>query len=347
MLHTTCVLDGPAAMDFLDTQWRELYQHDPLATPYQSPNWLAAWAGHLPHTITPVILAVQAPTGRALAALALAREDNGPGRTRYFPLSAPHAEYVRPIGPHAEDPSVVAALAFCLLLFAEDGGQVEMTDVPIGSGLGQCLTQATADGDWQHRINPCAEIRLPLDFDAMSRTTRRNHVRRKRIWKSLDVDHHVTYQQTRCVDELLSAYDVLVQLHQSRWEGHAQLPGALIASDADQWRSVLRHCGEAGATIATLVLDGETIASQLCLTRGTTCFSVLSAMDPRQQHLAPGHALLRFLATALPAEGIRTLDLGRTAPGQRAYKSQYQPHWSNTVSTVTTPHVVGTHRRFQ
>ncbi|MFD4412481.1 GNAT family N-acetyltransferase [Streptomyces sp. NPDC058475] len=340
MSHTVCVLTGPAAMDVLDTRWRDLYHQDAAATPYQSPGWLTAWAQQLPHTTTPMILAVQSPTGRTLAALALAREDDGSGRApRIFPLSAPHAEYVRPVGARAEDGSVAASLAFYLLLVAEDGGQVEMTDVPTTSSLGRYLTQASADEGWQHNLTACAEINLPLDLAAMSRTTRRDHLRRNRVWSRLAQDQQVTYHRTRCMDELLDAYEVLAHLHQRRWEGHALLPGAPLAADANQWRAVLRHCGAAGATIATLAVDGEPIASQLCLIRGSKCFSVLTAMDPRHRHLAPGHALLRHLARALPDEGIRTLDLGRTAPGQRSYKAQYRPIWTDTVSTVSAPQV--------
>jgi len=66
--------------DFLDRDWPRLYEADPTATPYQSATWLSAWAMHL----------------------------DAAGTQRVMPLAAPHAEYVGPVGPAAQDLATVA-----------------------------------------------------------------------------------------------------------------------------------------------------------------------------------------------------------------------------------------------
>jgi hypothetical protein len=95
---TAQVLNGNAAWDFLDRDWPRLYEADPTATPYQSATWLSAWATHLDATATPLVLSMPG------AALALVRRPEPDGTQRLAPLSAPHAEYVGPVGPQPKTP---------------------------------------------------------------------------------------------------------------------------------------------------------------------------------------------------------------------------------------------------
>ncbi|WP_244415073.1 GNAT family N-acetyltransferase [Streptomyces hygroscopicus] len=172
----------------------------------------------------------------------------------------------------------------------------------------------------------------------MSSSTRREHRRRRRTWDQLDSDNQVRYRRTQDTDELLSAYDALVHLHQRRW-GQCALPSDPASGTDDvRWRDVLRRCGSDTAFIATLGLGGqEIVAAQLCLYRGRQAWSVMPAMEPDHAHLAPGHAMLRYLADDLSAHGFRFLDLGRTAPGQHSYKAQYAPQWTSTLSAASAP----------
>ncbi|MFD5814779.1 GNAT family N-acetyltransferase [Streptomyces sp. NPDC127038] len=329
---------GPGAMDALALHWRELYAADREATPFQSPAWLAAWARHLPATATPLVLAATSHTGRWLAALALVRHDDAP-RTRILPLSAPHAECVRPIGPYAEDPGVARALAFHLLLTDDAGADVVMTDIPAPSALGQVLTLLCQDVGWDCTTTPSAVIQLPVHYDRLPTSTQRQHTRRRRTWGRLtDAGRSITYTRTRHTADLLNAFVVLARLHQQRWTGHDPLPGSLTAADQDQWLAVLRNIGAAHACIATLAVDNRVIAAQLLLTRGPRCYSLIPAMDPSQRHLAPGHALLRHLIEDLTGEGFDALDLGRTTGLQQAYKRQYAPVWTDTLSALSASH---------
>jgi CelD/BcsL family acetyltransferase involved in cellulose biosynthesis len=332
------VLEGTAAGAFMASSWADLYRRDSQATPYQSPSWLTGWAHQLPPSSSLVVALCEGPARQVLAAMPLIC-DRASARPRTLALSAPMGEYVRAVGPAAEDPQVAKALAGYLEGLASDGQHVDMAGLPVDSALAGHLTSTgpAVAGRWHTSVTDCAEIPLPLAYEEMSRSTRRDHKRRQRAWDELAQRHKVTYQRTRDSDELLTAYAVLARLHARRWAGHAPPAGSPHAPGALHWPAVLERCGANMAFIATLTVDDEIVAAQLCLTRHRRAYSVVPAIDPRYKDLAPGHALLRHLAQDLNTAGYEYLDLGRTVPGQHAYKDQYRPRWSKTVSAISAP----------
>lgn len=333
------VFEEVAAGAFLSSSWADLYRRDLQATPYQSPSWLTGWAQQLPPTAHPVVAVCEGPARQVLAALPLVHDHTG-DRPRTYALSAPMGEYIRAVGPAAEDPQVCAALTRYLEDLADHGHYVDMAGLPAGGALARHLAPtdpATAGGRWHTRITDCAEIPLPLAYEEMSRSTRRDHRRRQRTWDELAQSHNVTYHRTRNNDELLTAYAVLARLHAHRWAGHTPPAGTPHTPGAPHWPAVLDRCGAEMAFIATLAVDTEIIAAQLCLTQHHRAYSVAPAIHPLHHDLAPGHALLRHLAQDLTAAGYRYLDLGRTVPGQHAYKGQYRPRWSQTLSATSAP----------
>ncbi|MFI6038117.1 GNAT family N-acetyltransferase [Streptomyces sp. NPDC051315] len=332
------VLEGAAAGAFMASSWADLYRRDAQATPYQSPSWLTGWAHQLPPSSRLVVALCEGPARQVLAGVPLVCDRVG-ARPRTLALSAPMGEYVRAVGPAAEDPQVAKAFAGYLEGLASDGQHVDMAGLPADSALARHLTSTgpAVAGRWHTSVTDCAEISLPLAYEEMSRSTRRDHKRRQRAWEELAQRHKVTYQRTRDSDELLPAYAVLARLHARRWAGHATPAGLPHAPGAPYWPAVLERCGAGMAFIATLAVDDEIVAAQLCLTRHRRAYSVAPAIDPLHKDLAPGHALLRHLAQDLTAAGYEYLDLGRTVPGQHAYKDQYRPRWSKTVSAVSAP----------
>jgi CelD/BcsL family acetyltransferase involved in cellulose biosynthesis len=335
---TVRVLEGAAAGAFIASSWADLYRQDSEATPYQSPSWLTGWAHQLPPSSRVVVALCEGPARQVLAAVPLVCDRAG-ARPRTTALSAPMGEYVRAMGPAAEDPRVAKALAGYLEGLASEGQHVDLAGLPADSALARHLTStgSAAAGRWQTSVTDCAEIPLPLAYEEMSRSTRRDHKRRQRVWDELARRRKVTYRRTRDSDELLTAYAVLARLHARRWAGHAPPAGSPHAPGASHWPTVLERCGAGMAFIVTLAVDDEIAAAQLCLTRHRRAYSVVPAIDPLHRDLAPGHALLRHLAQDLTTAGYEYLDLGRTVPGQHAYKDQYLPRWTETVSAVSAP----------
>lgn len=338
MTHALRILSGPQALDFLGGSWHELYARDAAATPFQSSAWLIAWARQLSADVTPIVLVSTSSTGKNLAALALARHDDGTG-AQVSPLSAPYAECVRPVGPHADDPAVVASFVFHLMLLAEETGEgVSMTDVLADSGLGRYLTQMSQNAGWSRVDTRYARVRLPFVYAALSRSTRREHMRRQRAWVRVAADCEVTYARTYHRQALMDAESVMACLRPARWYDPL-FSGPTSANGWDHWRSVLRQLDPATTFIATLSLDDTVVAARLCLTRGRHCYSLIPVTDDRHRHLAPDHALLRHLTADLTRKGFTMLHLGRTPAPEQAGAAQYQPEWTSTLSVLASPHL--------
>ncbi|MFI1621849.1 GNAT family N-acetyltransferase [Streptomyces lydicus] len=318
-------LEGPEAHAFLAVRWPALYAQDRLATPFQSFAWLRGWATQRP-TSTPLVLVAEYAPGRPAAALALTREVTDEGGVRITPLGSPAAEYIRAVGPCADEPHVAGALVQRLTDWAADGAAVVMPDVPTGSRLGQLLA---AEPGWSHTTVACAQVPVPMPYAAMSRVTRRDHVRRERTWTALEMEGRVDYRRSSTADELAAGTADAQHLHRRRWASHPTRVPPL-----DGLLEVLRHCGPTEAFAAVLRLDGCPVAAMVCLHRGPVAYSLLPAMDPAVADLAPGHALHRRLLADLDAAEFEVLDLGRTRdePGQISYKSQYLPSWTSSVA---------------
>lgn len=250
-------LSGESMWRFLETHWPMLYHQDKRATPYQSPGWLTGWAQQLPPTAVPVLLVVESLLGVPTAAIAMVRGACADGRATLRPLSAPYAEYVRPVGPDSEKPAAVAALVRLLTELARQGDCV-LPDIPADTCLGRHLA---SHGFWQHTSVRCASIPLPVDYASMSGATRKDHRRRARRWDELWAEGRAIYHRTATTAELVDAYPLLDQLYQRRWNGADATTGG--TAEEKQWLSVLAHCGGDVAFIATLTLDDVLVAAQL------------------------------------------------------------------------------------
>ncbi|MEV6532778.1 GNAT family N-acetyltransferase [Streptomyces sp. NPDC051639] len=272
------------------------------------------------------------PTGRILAALALARHEDGM-RPRIAPLSAPCAPYVRPIGPHADDPAVARAFAFHLLLVAEqDDAEIALAAVGADSPLGHSLSLADADISWTRTAATRTAIQLPVCYDTLPSSVQREHARRRRTWTRLAADHTITYTRSRHLKDLMAAATVWATLQRR----HGPLQDNV---GAEGWETVLEEVRAAKACIATLSVDRAVIAAQLCLTRGAHCYALPLAVDPAHRHLAPGHALLRLLVDDLAADGIHTLHLDPATGRRHASRGQYGPARPTTRAALSSPRI--------
>ncbi|MFD7663565.1 GNAT family N-acetyltransferase [Streptomyces sp. NPDC059788] len=318
-------LEGPRAHTALAVLWPGLYRHDPDATPYQSPAWLTSMAAHMPPTDQLLMLVVTDDWTRPVAGLALVRRTDDQGLSRIRPLGSPWSEYVQAVGPQSARPAAAAALRRRLEALAHDGAHVVIPDVPVDSALGQQLAAA----QWQQHdraLARCARLTLPVDYEALPRSARKDHARRARTWVDLMAQDRVHFTRTRTREQLRSAYLDLARLHRRRW-----------ASDAPLDLDLVLRCGADAAFVASLSLDGQLVAAQLCLARGRRVYSVLPAMNPEHADLAPGHSLLRRLLDELHYDGYESVDLGRTRdnPNQISYKQQYGPIWTSTLTAMS------------
>ncbi|MGW1783950.1 GNAT family N-acetyltransferase [Streptomyces sp. NPDC002143] len=315
----------------MEQQWPALHRHDPAATPFGSPQWLLGWAAQLPAPAFPLLLIAVDRSG-VLGALALQHEDLGDGTTAVRTM--PYCEDVTPVGSGAQDYHVAEALAYQVTGLARDGVVVTLQNVTARSPLG---TELRTQPGWRHTTSRTAVVPLPLNMAALPNSLRCQHARRER---ALAESGRVTYRRTRTTAGLLDAMPALETLCSLQRETDDRGPAPRA------WTEVMRQCAD-GAFIAEATLDGALMASQLCLFRGRHCYSALLAMNPAMRHLAPGHALLRWLAGDLATSGFTCRDLGptRDTPRQIRYKSQYSPIWSVNLSSVADGSTLTAHQR--
>lgn len=310
-------LEGDTATTWICRWWPTLYGADPRASAYQSPQWVMAWLRQLPPSTRPVVMAI-ADEGGVSAALTLARH-----RTGAISTLTPYAEYNDLLGPGARQPHIAHAIAANLDQLVHEGTDTDLTNVPCHSALGRALASRA---DWEATRTRTALVPLPLDWNSLPTTLRRQHAKRER---RIHAGHSITYARTRTTDEILQMQPELERLHAARWT-----PASGARTSRPDWRAVLAELTDETAFIATITIDGVLAAAQLCLHRGTMCWSLRPAMNPDFARLAPGHLLLRRLIDDLAAHGFTGLDLGRTSEtdGQIGYKDQYQPQWSTTLN---------------
>ncbi|SCF72223.1 Acetyltransferase involved in cellulose biosynthesis, CelD/BcsL family, partial [Streptomyces sp. MnatMP-M17] len=318
------MLEDDAATTWISRWWPTLYEADPRATAYQSPQWVTAWLLQLPSSSSPVVMTI-ADEGGVSAALPLARHRTG--ATDVISALTPYAEYNDLVGPGARHPYIAQALAADLDQFLQDGQNPELAHVPTSSALGRALDGRSA---WHATRTRTALVPLPLDWEVLPGNQRRQHAKRER---RIRAGHAITYARTRTTGELLQMQPELERLHAARWA-----PAPRPSTSQPDWGAVLNELTDTTAFIATITIDGALAAAQLCLYRGTTCWSLRPAMNPGAARLSPGHLLLRRLIDDLSSHGFTGLGLGRTAEtdGQTGYKEQYQPRWSTALSFTPT-----------
>ncbi len=264
MSVTLRTLEGPAADAYLASSWAELYDQAPEASPYQLPSWPTGWAGQLPPTDRPVTALCEETAGRVLAALPLVHDREG-GRVRTYALSTPMGEYARPVGPTAHDPQVVASFARYLHDLAREGHDVEVSGLPAQGDLARHLTPAVpvSVGGRRTEVADCAEIPLPVAYEAMSLDPARSQTTPARLGEARSHPHCglPPHPRQRRVARRLRGPDPPARPPL----GRSHPPDTLThAPDAPHWPAVLKHCGPNTAFVATLTLtlDTRTVAAQ-------------------------------------------------------------------------------------
>jgi CelD/BcsL family acetyltransferase involved in cellulose biosynthesis len=314
-------LEGDAAAAWINRWWPTLYGADPQASAYQAPRWISAWLSQLQRA-EPLVIAIADESGVS-AALALARHRAEASGT--VSALTPYAELNDAVGAGARQRHIVHALAAHLDQLVQEGVEVNLTNIPGRSELARVLARRAT---WTATSSPSALIPLPLDWDSLPPPLRRQHAKRER---RINAGHSITYARTRTTAELLQMQPELERLHSARWS-----PAPEAGAPHPDWTAVLSELTNESAFIASISIDGALAAAQLCVHRGSTAWSLRPAMNPDFARLAPGHLLLHRLIDDLTAHGFTGLDLGPTADtnGQRGYKDQYRPLWSETLSFI-------------
>jgi CelD/BcsL family acetyltransferase involved in cellulose biosynthesis len=310
-----------AALEALGPAWRALFEADPQATPFQSPEWLLAWRRAF------------LPAGR-LWALAARQGDALVGLAGFFL----HEGQLTLLGNGTSDRqgllarpdvrgAVVAAVAQRLAERTDLWDCADFRDLPDGSPLLELPL-----GCSREQIEPeppCPAIDLPAEPGALLASlprSRRTDLRRcaRRLAEIAPVGF--TRADAATLDEHLEA---LVRLHGARWRARGET-GVLARA------AVVAFHREAAAgllardmlRLEALRLGGRIVAVHYGLRRGACSYSYLHAFDLELQAFGPGWLLLAHCLQRAAAEGVRRWDFLR---GREAYKYAWgaadQPQW--------------------
>ena len=300
----------PAALEALAPEWRALFDADPAASPFQSPEWLLAWRRRF-------------LTGGGLWALAARQGGSLVGLAPFFL----HRGQLTLMGNGISDrqgllarpearPAVRAAVAGRLA--ARDGlwDRADFRDLPQGSPL-----LDLALGGASERVEPeppCPVLDLPDDPEGVLAglpKSRRTDLRRcaRRLAEIAPLGF--SRADAASLDEHL---DALVRLHGARWRARGE-DGVLAQS------AVVSFHREAAAGLLArgllrlegLRLGGRLIAVHYALRRGAWGYSYLHSFDLEFQGFGPGWLLLARSLQRAAAEGVRRFDFLR---GREAYK---------------------------
>jgi CelD/BcsL family acetyltransferase involved in cellulose biosynthesis len=307
---TTC-----DALEGLRSDWRQLLDRCPWATPFQSPEWLLPWWGAIGRGDLCVTTLRHGGRLVGLAPLFIYCEPDG--RRRLAMLGAGVSDYEDVLlEPELAD----AGAALLLQHIAEERSRWdagEFFELRAASPLLAAPYPRELLVD-RYPSSSCTVVSLPTTADALPaslswRFRRRLRNARNRLERS-GVAQFVTADEAS-LPELLGA---LVRLHTRRWEERGE-PGVL--SDPR-----LRRFHEAAAAgllrrgwlrLHALRLGGAPVAVLYGFAHRHRVWMYLSGLDPGADFCSPGVLILHYAIEQAIHEGAREFDMLR---GTESYK---------------------------
>jgi CelD/BcsL family acetyltransferase involved in cellulose biosynthesis/glycosyltransferase involved in cell wall biosynthesis len=307
------ILTTTGQLEALRPEWSELWDRCPMATPFQSPEWLLPWWRHL-------------FGGGWLWGLTLRRAGSLAGFAPMFlwgekvrTLSLMGSGVTDYLDPLFEPEASLSGMKLTLEYIARMSSRWDVCDWQELRPRSALLIGAAAPDtarvqfeDW----STCPVLRLPRSMDDLLSTIDpkfRVDLRRagNRLSRSGEVRFELATRET--LDEFLSAF---VRLHTARWSLRDE-PGVLGTPPLQKfYREVAAEFLEKGwLRFHGLRLDGRLIALIFAFTARHTTYAYLGAFDPDYAKLSPGTVLMARAIEQAIAEDNRHFDFLRKEEG--------------------------------
>ncbi|MBI5835560.1 MAG: GNAT family N-acetyltransferase [Armatimonadetes bacterium] len=189
---------------------------------------------------------------------------------------------------------------------------VYLTGVSAESPLLSWVATFGEAGWWPKRtsLGPSWALDLSDGYDAwmagLGKTSRRSS--RRSMEQSLEVG--ATYQRAATVEDALTMYDELSDLHQQRWEARGK-PGCFAAPRfAEFHRRLITALGPERAVLSVLRCGGQPVAANYGFLVGTKlhCYQAGTLAGPEVAVKSPGIAGYMHLIRDLADQGVTCLD---------------------------------------
>jgi len=201
------------------------------------------------------------------------------------------------------------------------------------------LTRRLGDrGNSVHRragVN-CWRIPLPGTFDEYLATLSKSHRKQLRRLKRnlLDTPRAVVHH-VGTIEELAAATEILIDLHQRRWQAAGE-SGCFASPRFDGFhRAVLPELLLAGTLqLSWLEIDGRPAAAEYALAGGDVVYAYQAGVNPDLKELEPGRALSVAVLERAIEQGFRGYDLLR---GNEPYKAHWRAEVRESVECRVVP----------
>ena len=300
------IVDDEAALSALEPEWRELWERDPAATPFQSPAWLVPWVRVFAGPDW--LVATMRRRGRLMAVLPMFLVEDGHGR-RLMSMGAGITDY----GDGVFDPGVGCREASLLIAALNDWRAIELLQVPSGSPL----LDAPAPQGWsddQRPDEPCPV--MPLTTALPRRMRQKLRYYRARVERN-EIEHALLSSR----DAALPALECLFALHGARWESRGS-PGVLSNEKVRCFhRQAVPALADAGLLrMHVLHWHGTPVAIGYMLTGKASTYDYITGFDPDLAALGLGTVLIGCAIQAAVEEGAREFNFLR---GREDYKYRW------------------------
>jgi CelD/BcsL family acetyltransferase involved in cellulose biosynthesis len=311
---TFATIRDPKAFTALEPEWWALWQRAPSPTPFQSPAWLLPWWD----AFAPgELCAVTVRDGDRLVALAPCYIEIAARGRRVLPIGISVTDYHDIL----LDPVRADAAAACLKQGMTQCGAWDAWEFPELAPGAQALSLIAPAG-CEAQTEPCSACpvlalppsmeELPCVFPMRKRRALRTAQNRADRRGSLDIiaaaDEH----------SALAALDMLIRLHQARWESKGE-SGVLADPRVRQFhRTAIPRLLQSGLLrIYTLQISGHAAAVYYGFLCGDRAYGYLTGFDPAYEFESPSVILLGHAIAEAVREKAREFHFLR---GREPYK---------------------------
>ena len=338
--YTTAIIADDVGLAQLAREWEALLDQSAQRVFFLRPGWSQLWwQTFRPPGAQLFVITVRDGGGRlaGLAPLYLrSRRTAGIPHVRELRfigtgVYAETSELLDLIARRGEERQVAEGIA-ALLLQSNAWDRLCLDEVPAASLVLPHLCAALGPEVAIRPANRAHFIRTTGDWEGvlgnLSRSTRRHLCQQTR---HLFREHQCEFRRVAGGDELGRAMDVLVGLHQARWQTRGE-PGSFAIPG---FESFLREAARASLRdgrlrMWTLAVDGETVAALIGFYDNGVVHGYQVGFDPRLARLSVGRVLLGLCIRDCVADPqVREFDF---MGGNNAYKDRWTPESRETVT---------------
>jgi CelD/BcsL family acetyltransferase involved in cellulose biosynthesis len=313
------VVDSIDSLEALEPEWYRVWQSDPDATPFQSPDWLLPWTRHLWGGGKLRILALRHRDRlTAIAPFFLWGFDAGPGRLRLSFLGSGISDYLGPVCMPECRAEASAAVVRWLLGPRAEWSAADLQELRSSSPL---LEAAGVEHLDSFECSACPVLHLRRSFgeqlSALDPHFRRSLQTAERRLRAFGKPEFVRGGEQNYGDLLSS----LFELHARRWEQRGE-PGMFSTENLKAFHKETadRMSRNGLLRLYGIAVEGRFIGVQYNFAAKGRVYAYQSGFDPEWARASPGAVILAHSIREAIGEGASEFDFLR-------HRAEFKDAW--------------------